>query len=213
MQFLNKIATLPILAILVFGSNVAMAQQYALVETSAQPLSNKICATCHGAEGKGNPVVGGPKLAGLEPWYLKQQLQSFRAGYRGMEESYIPGQEMQASVARLSDGEIETLTAYIAEWKPMASMDTISGDSRRGSELYSSCAACHGTNAGGNVALNAPGLADKDDWYLLRQLKLFKSGYRGSHPGDQHGSQMRAAVSVLETDQDMTDVLAYINTL
>ena len=213
MQFLEKIGTLPLLATLLFGSSVAMAQQYSLVETSAQPLSNKICATCHGAEGKGNPVVGGPKLAGLEPWYLQQQLQSFRAGYRGMEDSYIPGQEMQASVARLSDDEIETLIAYIAKWTPTQSVDTVSGDTRRGSELYSSCAACHGINADGNVVLNAPGLADKDDWYLLRQLKLFKSGYRGSHPDDQRGSQMRAAVSVLETDQDMTDVLAYINTL
>ena len=88
------------------------AQQYDKLDLGAQPLSNKVCATCHGAYGVGNPIVGGPSLAGLEPWYLKRQLEGFRAKYRGKEEDYIPGREMQASVARLSDAEIETLVAY-----------------------------------------------------------------------------------------------------
>ena len=48
---------------------------------------------------------------------------------------------------------------------------------------------------------------------MLRQLKLFKSGYRGSHPDDSGGAQMRAGMQALETDRDMSDVLAYINTL
>ena len=91
-----------------FSASVA-AQQYAVVDTTNQPLSNEVCATCHGGAGQGNPVVGGPSLAGLEPWYLRKQLENFRAGIRGSEKDYIPGNEMQASVARLSDAEIDDL--------------------------------------------------------------------------------------------------------
>ena len=47
-----------------FSTNV-VAQQYAVVDTTNQPLSNEVCATCHGGAGQGNPVVGGPSLAGM----------------------------------------------------------------------------------------------------------------------------------------------------
>lgn len=189
------------------------AEQYALLNTDVQPLSNKVCATCHGANGVGNPVVGGPSLAGLEPWYLRKQLLSFRAGHRGSDDDYIPAYEMQDSVAGLSDTEIDELVATISTWDPAASEATLDGDSGHGSELYVTCAACHGVNAEGNAALNAPALADRDDWYMLRQLKLFKAGTRGGHPDDSLGAQMRAAVSGLNTEEDMIDVLAFIKTL
>lgn len=194
-------------------AGVVAADQYALVANNSQPLSNKVCATCHGANGQGNAVVGGPSLAGLESWYLRNQLMSFRANYRGSEGSYIPAYEMQDSVAELSDAEIEELVAYISAWPSIDTPSTFSGDLNHGSELYASCAACHGINAEGNAALNAPALASRDDWYMLRQLKLFKSGFRGGHPDDAIGAQMQAAVSVLGTEQDMVDVVAYIKSL
>lgn len=199
--------------LVVFAASSLRAEQYSLLNTDAQPLSNKVCATCHGASGVGNPVVGGPSLAGLEPWYLRKQLLSFRAGHRGTDGDYIPAYEMQDSVARLSDEEIEELVAYISAWEPASSAATLNGDARHGSELYVTCAACHGVNAEGNAALNAPALASRDDWYMLRQLKLFKAGTRGGHPDDMLGAQMRAAVASLNTEQDMIDVLAFIKTL
>jgi cytochrome c553 len=189
------------------------AQQYDKLDLGSQPLSNKVCATCHGAYGVGNPIVGGPSLAGLEPWYLKRQLEGFRSKYRGIEEDYIPGREMQASVARLSDAEIETLVAYIETWPAVKPEQTIAGDTNKGSVLYASCAACHGINAQGNELLGAPALVNRDDWYMLRQLNLFKSGYRGGHPEDMYGKQMRAGVQALQTSEDINNVLAYINTL
>lgn len=194
-------------------SSSLWAEQYSLLDTDVQPLSNKVCATCHGANGVGNPVVGGPSLAGLEPWYLRKQLLSFRAGHRGTDGDYIPGYEMQDSVARLGDEEIEELVAYISAWDPASSPATLNGDTGHGSELYVGCAACHGVNAEGNAALNAPALASRDDWYMLRQLKLFKAGTRGGHPDDLLGAQMRAAITSLITEQDMIDVLAFIKTL
>ncbi len=190
-----------------------LAQQYEKLDLTAQPLSNKVCATCHGAYGVGNPIVGGPSLAGLEPWYLKRQLEGFRAKYRGKEGDYIPGREMQASVARLSDAEIDDLVAYIETWPAITPEQTIVGDANKGSVLYASCAACHGINAEGNELLGAPALVGRDDWYMFRQLNLFKSGYRGGHPEDMYGKQMRAGVQALQSNEDINDVLAYINTL
>lgn len=198
---------------LLLTASAASAQQYQDVVSGSQSLANKVCVTCHGANGKGNPVVGAPRLAGIEPWYLRNQLQAFRANYRGTHKDYIPGYEMQDSVARLSDEEIETVVAYIGTWNTTENSPTVEGDANHGSELYLACAACHGVNGEGNEALAAPGLTQKDDWYLFRQLKLFQSGYRGSHPEDQRGLQMRAGISGLETEQDINDVLSYISTL
>lgn len=198
-------------AALIAGS--ASAQQYDQVVNNNQSLANKICVTCHGANGKGNPVVGAPRLAGIESWYLRNQLHGFRSKFRGTQKDYIPGNEMQASVARMSDDEIEQVVAFIATWSTTENQPTVTGNANRGSELYVTCAACHGINGEGNEALAAPGLTQKDDWYLFRQLKLFQSGYRGSHPDDQRGQQMRAGIANLGSEQDINDVLAYINTL
>lgn len=195
------------------GASAASAQQYADVVTGNQSLANKVCVTCHGGNGKGNPIVGGPRLSGIEPWYLRNQLRAFRSEYRGTQKDYIPGYEMQDSVARLSDQEIEDLVSHISTWRTEENEPTIEGNANRGSELYLACAACHGVNAEGNEALAAPGLTQKDDWYLFRQLKLFQSGYRGAHPEDVWGRTMRAGIANLETEQDINDVLAYINTL
>ena len=208
----GKITAAVIVSLLAMQQS-ANAQQYELLESSNQPLSIKICATCHGSYGHGNPVVGGPSLAGLEPWYIKKQLQNFRSQYRGTQVDYLPGFEMRASVETLSDEEIESLLVSIQSWEARKPVATISGDSSHGSELYASCAACHGASGEGNELLGAPGLVGRDDWYMLRQLKIFKSGYRGSHPDDSGGAQMRAGMQALQSDQDMNDVLAYIGTL
>jgi cytochrome c oxidase subunit 2 len=191
----------------------AVAQQYAAIDTSAQPLSNKICATCHGAYGMGNPVVGAPSLAGLESWYLKAQLIKFRDSMRGVQKDYIPGHEMRAAVAQMSEAEMDGVIAFIESWDSQPSEATVSGDAVRGADLYASCAACHGVLGAGNQAVGAPGLAGRDDWYLRRQLKLFQSGYRGRHPEDFAGAKMRTAAQLLKSDQDIDDVLVHIGSL
>ena len=65
------------------------------------------------------------------------------------------------------------------------------GDAEKGKVLYNICTACHGPNAEGNPALNAPANAGQDPWYLTRQLKNFRTGIRGAHPDDTFGAQMR----------------------
>lgn len=177
------------------------------------PLSADVCMTCHGGYGQGSEVVGGPKLAGMEPWYLKRQLQGFRAGFRGVEKDYIPAFEMRATAAILSDAEIDTVVADIATWSDVAVTPTITGDTASGAKLYATCASCHGANAEGNEALGAPALAGRSDWYLVRQLERFANGQRGAHPDDTTGQQMRAMMATLPDAASQRNVVAYINTL
>lgn len=177
------------------------------------PLSSDVCMTCHGGYGQGSEVVGGPKLAGMEPWYLKRQLQGFRAGFRGVEKDYIPGFEMRATAAILSDFEIDAVVADISQWPDVEVEPTITGDVEAGAKLYSTCVSCHGANAEGNEALGAPALANRNDWYLVRQLERFASGARGAHADDTAGQQMRAMVAMLTSEASQRDVIAYINTL
>ena len=65
----------------------------------------------------------------------------------------------------------------------------------------------------GNRALNSPRLDNKQDWYLIRQLKYFKYGARGTHPDDLYGQQMAAIMATVPNDQAIVDVVAYIMTM
>jgi len=87
------------------------------------------------------------------------------------------------------------------------------GDVASGQAKYAVCLACHGPDGRGNEALHAPPLADRADWYMLAQLRKFKSGMRGAHPQDTYGAQMRAMAMTLADEQAMHDVVAYIKTL
>ena len=42
------------------------------------------CATCHGQQAEGMKALGAPALAGQEAYYLRQQLNNFRLGKRGV---------------------------------------------------------------------------------------------------------------------------------
>jgi cytochrome c oxidase subunit II len=87
------------------------------------------------------------------------------------------------------------------------------GDAARGKTLYATCGACHGQNAEGMEALNAPRLAGQETWYTVRQLQNFKNGVRGNNPRDTYGMQMAPMSQTLPDDQAMEDVAAYIQSL
>ena len=82
-----------------------------------------------------------------------------------------------------------------------------------GAERYAVCAYCHGNEAQGLEHMNAPRLANMTDWYLAHQLENFKEGIRGGHPQDYYGKQMGFMARILQDEQAINDVLAYINTL
>jgi cytochrome c553 len=169
------------------------------------------CTVCHGAHGNGNRAINAPKIAGMEPWYLKRQLQQFRTGTRGTKPTDAPGLEMQPVGEQLSDSAIDAVVAYVTTLEPKAPPVTVRGDVKRGRALYASCLGCHGVRGEGNTTLNAPALAGQTDWYLVTQLERFRAGERGFAPQDEAGNQMRAAAAVLPDSGAINDVVAYIN--
>lgn len=91
--------------------------------------------------------------------------------------------------------------------------ETPAANAAIGKNLYAVCAACHGVNGEGNVALNAPKLAGQGAWYLERQLHLFKSGARGTHEKDTFGKTMAPMAATLADGSAVADVVAYIASL
>lgn len=89
---------------------------------------------------------------------------------------------------------------------------SIAADVARGKTLYATCAACHGPAGAGIQSMNSPKITGQDSWYIERQLKAFKSGSRGTAPGDAFGALMRAMAMQLANDAAIADVAAYIAT-
>lgn len=178
-----------------------------------EPFNDRYCTTCHGTDGRGNYGVQAPRLAGMEPWYLRRQLENFRAGIRGAHPNDIEGIAMRPMASKLTDASIDDIVEWVGSWEYQPSEVTISGDAEAGSRLYAQCATCHGVDANGNEALGAPALRGQNDWYLATQLRNFKEGWRGSHEQDSYGQQMRAMSLVLTDDSAINNVVSYINTL
>lgn len=177
------------------------------------PMGDRYCMTCHGAEGQGNSGIQAPRIAGMESWYLKRQLENFRSGIRGFHEEDEQGLAMQPMAAKLTDESIADIIDWVGGFDYMPAEITIEGNVNRGRTAYRSCATCHGAEGEGNQAFGAPALAGQNDWYLATQLRNFKAGYRGSHPDDSFGSMMIPMAAALTNDQAITDVVSYINTL
>ncbi|MEQ1354637.1 MAG: c-type cytochrome, partial [Candidatus Acidiferrum sp.] len=89
----------------------------------------------------------------------------------------------------------------------------VPSDAASGKALFAVCTACHGAQAEGNPALNAPKLSGQGDWYLRRQLKNFKDGARGTHDKDVFGKVMAPMAATLANDAAIDNVVAYIKTL
>ncbi len=173
-----------------------------------------VCATCHGVDGEGNPDLHSPKLAGQEAWYLRRQIENFKSGARGAHEDDTYGQQMAAMAGVLVDAAaIENVIAYIETLPDTSPQTTVTGDVEAGERIYATCGACHGVNGEGIFATNAPRQAGMSDWYLVEQLKKFRTGIRGAHPGDKYGHQMTMMAQILQTDDRIHDVVAYMNTL
>ena len=172
------------------------------------------CAVCHGVELRGNFLLDAPNLSVLPPWYVQRQLEGYKSGLRAPAGSPdLLGREMQPMAAALDADGIRAAVAYVDDVPEYAPPPTMQGDAARGEGLHRTCIACHGERGQGNESLSSPPLAGQSDWYLVRQLQNYRSGVRGGVPGDLWGVQMRAAAAVLQSDADIRDLVAYINSL
>ena len=173
-----------------------------------------VCAACHGQQGEGLQALNAPKLSGQEDWYLRRQIHAYKDGIRGTHPDDIYGQQMAPMMATLADdAAVENVIAHIQTFPDNPAPQTIDGNVRNGEKLYVVCAYCHGADAQGIQAIAAPRMSGMTDWYLARQLENFRSGVRGGHEQDFFGKQMGFMGRNLQTDDQITDVIAYINTL
>ena len=173
-----------------------------------------VCAACHGQNGEGMQALNAPKLAGQSAWYLKRQIKAYQDGHRGVHEDDVYGQQMAPMAATLaSDAAIDNVVAHIRTLPDAPAPLTVSGNVANGAKTATVCAYCHGKDGMGNQALNAPRYAGMSDWYLARQLENFKNGARGAHLEDYYGMQMGFMGRILNDDQAIADLVAYINTL
>lgn len=83
----------------------------------------------------------------------------------------------------------------------------------RGKELFQLCAQCHGETGAGSAIYLAPSIAGLGDWYVLGQLKNFKTSVRGTNPEDTGGLRMYPMAQTLKTDEDIQTVAAYVASL
>ena len=80
-------------------------------------------------------------------------------------------------------------------------------------DLYDGCVQCHGENGEGNQAVGAPAIAGLERWYVKRQLRGFKNGYRGFHQEDLAGKRMVPMARALDTDEKVDIVASYVASL
>ncbi|OGO79090.1 MAG: hypothetical protein A2203_03045 [Chromatiales bacterium RIFOXYA1_FULL_46_5] len=171
------------------------------------------CLVCHGSNAQGNEAISAPNLAILPDWYLSSQLESFQSGWRGHQTTDAYSKEMMAVAKSMSPEDIKRAIGFIKGFRVSKVVETLDGNVNHGKNLFQTCATCHGAAAEGNQAMGAPPLAGQYSWYLLRQLQAYRSGQRGADEKDARGTLMKQIAVTLQQDQDLHDLVAYINTL
>ncbi len=169
-----------------------------------------VCVQCHGLHGEGRPELGAPRIAQLDANYVMSQLRSFRAGTRGYHPNDESGQAMAAVAAGLPDAAIELLGPFVEALDAVGRAPT--AKDWGGASAYGTCATCHGRDGTGDVALQAPALAQQDPAYLARQLRHYRDGVRGGPQGAPLGMAMAAQVANL-SDSRIDELVAHIGSL
>lgn len=189
----------------------------------ATPAALALCQSCHQANGAGHPALNAPALAGQQQAYLLRQLQQFQTGQRGAHPEDQTGAQMRAALPQdLTAADLAALAGHFAALPAVAVAKAPSADPAqvdpvqvdKGRRIYiNSCGACHGGNAEGNAALNAPALRLLDAAYLTRQMNYFRKGVRGTDKTDKPGRQMARMAQTLKNEQEIAQVIAYIGSL
>lgn len=201
-----------ILSTSLFGGARVCAQDNAAKIAGA--LFQNACAQCHGAKGEGNVTFQAPPIAGLPAWYVRVQVENFRAGRRGVHPQDIAGQMMRSISMVVDPVNIPGIAGLVAALPRAASPPTPKMDMSIGARLYADrCAECHRYNGTGELVFGAAPLAGLPDWYLMAQLRKFKNGQRGAAPGDANGQKMILAASYIEDEATLKSVVAYIMSL
>lgn len=189
------------------------------------------CASCHGGKGQGNPAIEAPSIAGLEDWYVEAQLLKFMTGARGAHYKDYAGLRMRPMARHLWNGtppikgeremdeatgaKVKALATFVSKLPVVKTEHLLKGNPLKGETIYNQiCVACHGPDAKGMRATQAPSLVHLDDWYMLAQLKKFKSDMRGNNGTlDPMGATMVPMAKLLPDEETMANVISYIKAL
>lgn len=174
------------------------------------------CSRCHGANAEGIEGMQAPRLAGMPAPYVKAQFFLFLNGIRGSNDDGRWAAQMTYYVKTLPErhlSAIDDIVAYIEELPETNIEPTIFADNQMGKQLYDQqCAACHGVDGLGNVALKSPRIAGLQDWYLLKQMQKYRDGRRGGQRVDSVGVHMIESAKAL-SEQEIQNIMSYINVL
>jgi cytochrome c553 len=172
------------LATLALATPYALAAPDAATKQAAVKLAENLCASCHGAQGRGdNPKI--PRLAGQQRAYLEVQLKAFRSQSRNDPAAH---EYMWGIAATLNDDVVAALADYFSAQAPAPrTPPTDAKLAAAGKQLFEKgspdrgappCTGCHGMNAEGMAVF--PRLAGQHSEYLYIQLKLIQNKLRDS---------------------------------
>ena len=119
-----------------------------------------------------------------------------------------------AGVWKVFGDKANQAVADIKSLTPKSPAVTIEGNVHHGEILYREhCMECHRFNGNGEFVFQSSPLARQHDWYLREQLNKFKNGQRGYSATDISGKKMVKVMEYPFTQQDLDDIVSYINTL
>lgn len=196
-----------LLILLLFTLSSCQQEAQKLVDSAEAQQMLQHCLVCH----DNKEMQRGPILDGLDEAYMLGQIQKFKLAQRGTHQYDYQGELMATAIKDLNEQDVAQAVALLARRTPRNYLRTVKGDSKIGKDLYEkNCLACHGDSAQGLKEANTGSLAILEDWYLLTQLRNYKSGRRGYHEKDIEGQAMRALVTPL-SDQNLKDIVEYIS--
>jgi cytochrome c553 len=178
-----------------------------------------LCATCHGADGKGQPEMKTPSLVGLQDWYLLAAMMKFKEGKRGYHSSDPEGLQMRPMAMTLTTVEMmKDVVAYIQS-EINTSSTLIAGGTgmevepgkvlgpeeliQLGQNTFSNmCVACHQPEGIGKTGL-APSISNRD-FLATASDDFIRKTIRLGRPGTP-----MVAWSML-SDQQVSGIIAYL---
>jgi cytochrome c553 len=182
--------------------------------SAGQVIFQNVCLQCHGAKGEGNPQIKSPSIASLPEWYVKAQIENFRADRRGFHPQDTEGQLMRAITKILQPPQVAAVAEFVSKLPRVTPQPTIKADIAPGKDLFADrCMECHRYNGEGELVFGSAPLVGLQDWYLASELRKFKNGMRGALKEDANGQKMVFSSQFVENEQMLNSVVAYLMTL
>jgi cytochrome c553 len=186
-------------AMVLMGSQAALAQSAADAAKPDPVRGQKLFYTCYGCHGVENyrnayPDYSVPKLRHQQAAYIIAALNEYKSGQR-------PHPTMHAQASSLSDQDIADIAAYLQEDPVKPS----TGDSGSVPKQAAPCAACHGGNGTGVQAPlepKPPVLAGQHVDYLEQALTAY-------HNGRRKNAVMNSMSQLLTNEEDIRIVAEY----